>query len=460
MGTCPTNTDGSLTPFVAKYCTALGYDMDMMRTMSGQEMICAMSEKLNEVVCFDNETRDLVNEQIPKIEAAVNAVPAQVTDEVNDYFESSGFNDTLNGKVDEAVENQNLVSRVTQLETDVDNLQNKKSHMVVIGDSFSDQSYLSGGTLWCSTVASRLNCQLHNYAVGGTGFFVGAKTFGAQISEAAADSAFENSEVEWVFIYGGVNDFYNGNMTSSATVTAEIKSVMNAGVSSFPNAKVVYLGSDTWASGFCGLVTLDSGAMPICELYFARQAQLSGSSIAVLNLTCFWLGQQSLFGDNDHPNQDGHNLFAEAVLTGLNGSTAFLHGVDCGTVALKSGQENNWAVGNTAYGINKARMSVSDRNIKINFMFGLTTGASAVGNATVVLPMNLQTIYSGNFTMLPAYWPTYSQSFDGGHNSSNMVEQTGSLAYFTQNNKVQYTVNVGSTHHDYYDMYDSFDILI
>lgn len=50
MGTCPTNTDGSLTPFVAKYCTALGYDMDMMRTLSAQELICAMSEKLNKCV--------------------------------------------------------------------------------------------------------------------------------------------------------------------------------------------------------------------------------------------------------------------------------------------------------------------------------------------------------------------------------------------------------------------------
>lgn len=61
MGTCPTNTDGSLTPFVAKYCTALAYDMDMLRTMSAQELICAMSEKLNEAVGFDNETREIAN---------------------------------------------------------------------------------------------------------------------------------------------------------------------------------------------------------------------------------------------------------------------------------------------------------------------------------------------------------------------------------------------------------------
>ena len=104
MGTCPTNTDGSLTPFVAKYCTALGYDMDMLRTMSAQELICAMSEKLNEAVCFDNETRDLVNEQIPKIEAAIDSVPDQVSQEVDEFTSSAEFQEQLDATVEPVVE--------------------------------------------------------------------------------------------------------------------------------------------------------------------------------------------------------------------------------------------------------------------------------------------------------------------------------------------------------------------
>lgn len=104
MGTCPTNTDGSLTPFVAKYCTALGYDMDMLRTMSAQELICAMSEKLNEAVCFDNETRDLVNEQIPKIEAAIDSIPAQVSQEVDKFTSSDEFQQQIYATVEPVVE--------------------------------------------------------------------------------------------------------------------------------------------------------------------------------------------------------------------------------------------------------------------------------------------------------------------------------------------------------------------
>lgn len=104
MGTCPTNTDGSLTPFVAKYCTALGFDLDMMRTMSAQELICAMSGKLNEAVCFDNETRDLVNEQIPKIEAAIESVPAQVSQAVDEFTSSDKFQKQLDATVEPVVE--------------------------------------------------------------------------------------------------------------------------------------------------------------------------------------------------------------------------------------------------------------------------------------------------------------------------------------------------------------------
>lgn len=443
--------DGSLTPFIAKYCTTLGFDMDMARTMSAQELICAMSEKLNEAVCFDNKTREMQEGVQAQMDAVQKTIVDTTTTLVDTYFESSEFNTDLDNRVDDAVEAQNLVQRVTDLET---------RNMVVIGDSFSDQSYLTGGTLWCSTVAQRLGCALRNYAVGGTGFFVGTSTFQQQITQAANDTAFDNNTVDWVFVYGGVNDFYNGNMSSSSTVNQTIANTLNSAVSKFPNARVVYLGSTCWASGFCGTVTLDSGAMPICELYFARQAQLAGISIAVLNLTGFWLGQQTLFGDNGHPSQTGHSRFAEAVLTGLNGSTAFMHGVDCGVVELATGQDANWSIVNGAYGINKARMTVTDRLIKVSYMFGLQPGTSVVGNARVVLPMNMQTVYSGNFTMLPSYWPAYAQTFNGGHASSNAAGQTGALAYFTQNNKVQYTVNLGSTAYDYYDVYDSFDILI
>ena len=103
MGTCPTNTDGSLTPFVAKYCTAFGYDMDMMRTMSGQELICAMSEKLNESVCFDNETREM-QEQVENDWAELKAefgtnLSQTVESELEKMDESGKFDEIVSETV-------------------------------------------------------------------------------------------------------------------------------------------------------------------------------------------------------------------------------------------------------------------------------------------------------------------------------------------------------------------------
>lgn len=138
MGTCPTNTDGSLTPFVAKYCTALGYDMDMMRTMSAQELICAMSEKLNEVVCFDNETRDLVNEQIPKIEAAIESVPAQVSQAVDEFTSSAEFQEQLDNTVGPVVD-----SKVSGLQSQITANANAISGLQTAVAGKADQSALT-----------------------------------------------------------------------------------------------------------------------------------------------------------------------------------------------------------------------------------------------------------------------------------------------------------------------------
>lgn len=138
MGTCPTNTDGSLTPFVANYCTTLGYDMDMMRTMSAQELICAMSEKLNEAVCFDNETRDLVNEQIPKIEAAIESVPAQVSQAVDEFTSSAEFQEQLDNTVGPVVD-----SKVSGLQSQITANANAISGLQTAVAGKADQSALT-----------------------------------------------------------------------------------------------------------------------------------------------------------------------------------------------------------------------------------------------------------------------------------------------------------------------------
>lgn len=102
-------------PFVAKYGTRLKFDMHMFEELTDVELIYAMSAKINEAVCFDNETREMmeaVQEEwrtyeanlTEKVDAAIDKIPSQVSDEVNRYTSSAEFQEQLDATVEPVVE--------------------------------------------------------------------------------------------------------------------------------------------------------------------------------------------------------------------------------------------------------------------------------------------------------------------------------------------------------------------
>lgn len=102
-------------PFVAKYGTRLKFDMHLFEELTDVELIYAMSAKINEAVCFDNETREMmeaVQEEwrtyeanlAEKVDAAIDKIPSQVTDEVNRYTSSDEFQEQLDATVEPVVE--------------------------------------------------------------------------------------------------------------------------------------------------------------------------------------------------------------------------------------------------------------------------------------------------------------------------------------------------------------------
>lgn len=260
MGTCPTNTDGSLTPFVAKYCTALGYDMDMLRTMSAQELICAMSKKLNEVVCFDNETRELVNEQIPKVDAAIEGIPAQVSQKVDEFTSSSEFQEQLDSTVGAAVDSKvsGLQSQITANATAITGLQTQVAtkanqsdleelaetvdwlaptarlkNVIVIGDSWTN------GTQGGDDVVYRFTDYMtdtgsfkhvYNRGVGGAGFGTGRETTFLQIAQAAKAA---NEPADAIIVFGGCND-------DVEDVDAQVTATFNYLKSNWPKADLYF----------------------------------------------------------------------------------------------------------------------------------------------------------------------------------------------------------------------------
>lgn len=114
------------------------------------------------------------------------------------------------------------------------------NHLVIIGDSFSTSA--REDVWWANLPENCKHLEVHNYAVGGTGFIQDSKTnpgntFTQQIDRAIADETFPNDRVSHVIIYGGYNDWTYGK-TAEDEKSAVRAAYMNA-VSNFPNANVI-----------------------------------------------------------------------------------------------------------------------------------------------------------------------------------------------------------------------------
>ena len=336
MGMCPTNTDGSLTPFVAKYCTALGYDMDMLRTMSAQELICAMSEKLNEVVCFDNETRDLVNEQISKVDAAVSEVPALVGQSVNEYTESSEFKEMVSQQVDQISAEQltGMQSKIDQMQDTVDGINYAKAPAqklanccVAIGNS-----YLSGtgnsGRGFEHFIGGWFG-EFHAFASDSAGFgtnSVASTTFSELVTQAANDRSFTNSDVDAVVFFSAIGDTYVLDAGTAATSYAStIQTVVNSARTSFPNA-TVYI---CFAEAVSTLTSRDS----FSQNHIMYQYQLHNIYKAIENCVYLgWIGWNINLvpnltdgaGGTTHPNDDGYAIIDTAFLRAWKGGNPYI----------------------------------------------------------------------------------------------------------------------------------------
>lgn len=114
------------------------------------------------------------------------------------------------------------------------------NHLVIIGDSFSTSA--REDVWWANLPENCKHLEVHNYAVGGTGFIQDSgtnpgNTFTQQIDKAIADETFPNDRVSHVIIYGGYNDWTYGK-TAEDEKSAVRSAYMNA-VSNFPNANVI-----------------------------------------------------------------------------------------------------------------------------------------------------------------------------------------------------------------------------
>lgn len=196
-----------------------------------------------------------LTERVTTAEGNITELRTKGTEIENNLTNTTSM--TQINKADIAGINANLDALHANTVSDAENLYNtiqkldNSNHLVIIGDSFSTSARKN--VWWANLPENCKHLEVHNYAVGGTGFVQDSKTnpgntFTQQIDKAIADETFPNDRVSHVIIYGGYNDWTYGK-TAEDEKSAVRAAYMNA-VSNFPNANVILcLGNIGMANG-------------------------------------------------------------------------------------------------------------------------------------------------------------------------------------------------------------------
>lgn len=270
--------------------------------------------------------------------------------------------------------------------------ENKKK-VVLIGDSFSEQKYLPDGNLWIDTVAARMNLTVYNQAEGGSGFIATGDrggTFKSNLTKAINNPNFKNEEIDYVLVMGGTNDVKpETQFTSYAAMKSAVKDLYNTATSNFKNAAVLYVGS----SVFENFKNKNMSDNSILSEYGIQQ--ICNDVMPTMSLTFFWPGQQQFFskGYAGHPNQEGHNAFANAVIASFNGAgNAFKHVMRL-TPTLKD--QSVYKLSATGAGLNNVVVTATPTQVTMDYQTNLTTETSYTSNAELAYPLNLVELYEG-----------------------------------------------------------------
>lgn len=195
--------------------------------------------------------------------------------------------------------------RITEVETELAT----KPICLCIGDSFGGAN--EAPESWTKQIRD-INpyYQFYNYCLGGSGWtdLHLPQTFLDQLKTAAADPAFNNDDVEYIAILGGLND--EGNNVHPA-----MDKVYNYIAATFPNFKIVCYGANnaipnvknmTWKTKLEGDVR-----------YWQQYPKTVAEDLSFI--CCY---QNMVGADNIHPTSFGARMYAKAMGTLLQGCYA------------------------------------------------------------------------------------------------------------------------------------------
>lgn len=148
-----------------------------------------------------NANIGVLAERVDDLETDVGTLQGNVTN-INGAI--SDINDDI-GDINDAVD---------ALEEEVANIKTGGQYIVVFGDSWSDSVH--DQNVEVHILANKLGLTLKNYSYGGTGFDV-ENGYNDQLDNFINDGSYDHSEVKYVVLIAGLNEYHNITSTEFAT---------------------------------------------------------------------------------------------------------------------------------------------------------------------------------------------------------------------------------------------------
>ena len=221
-----------LTPFKCCIIQNFPFIEEDFDAITNYQLLCKVVEYLNNTITAVNAD----TAQVSKLTDAFN----DLKDYIDNYFNKLDVQSEINKKLDLMATDGTLYKIINQqifgeINNKIAQLQaDNIKHVVVIGDSFSDNTYMTetfNTKSWVSLMNIK-NVVFHNYAEGGSGFTntgIRGKTFVKQLEQAIKDL----STIDYIIVEGGYNDkncssWVNSNtLNDIVTASDKFRSVYN-----------------------------------------------------------------------------------------------------------------------------------------------------------------------------------------------------------------------------------------
>lgn len=294
-------------------------------SLSYYELLCKVSNYLNEVIELTNTQSDAITElQTVVTEFLEMQVDPYIEQLVNQWFEEN--------QPEIITEINGLKTRVSALESDTTPYSYFKNHSVLfIGDSYtygtgaSDHGH--GDTKrFSSLLAARLHATEYNYAVGSTGFCDPGSSgenspFDVQVQRAANTLTTNvKNDIRLVVIAGGFNDWNEGSTYGSAEMQSAANRTALLAAQNFPNALILvvpmlFKGYDANARLWNfenAIINGVGGLNGVTRTVYIRGAW-----------TWNWGMYTHFAADKFHPNDLGHETIASQIYANIFGGVAY-----------------------------------------------------------------------------------------------------------------------------------------